>query len=101
MNHHGQVPGDPFADVWPPPEFRSTFQAKYYLIDFGCAVQFPPTSEPRKRLARPFQITRVQKAPEIGRLALYDPFAADVYSLARLFYGYFKVLPSPLMDLDL
>ena len=91
MNHHGKVPGNPFLDVWPPPEFRATFPARYYLMDFGCSVRFTLSSRLRDRLVKPFTIAREQCAPEMRRSAKYDPFAADVYVAARVFYGFFAV----------
>jgi hypothetical protein len=77
------------------PEFRSKIPVKYYLIDFGFSVQFSPKSRPEDRLVMPFEIAREQRAPEMDWDAPYDPFPTDVYALARLFYGFFKV-PSPI-----
>ena|SRR3984957_6551252 len=91
MNHHGRVP----LEAWPPPEFRSTFPVKYFFIDFGCSVRFPSTSDPCERLVKPFKITRVQRAPETDGPTKYDPFAADVFALAHVFYACFKVWLSP------
>jgi len=90
MNHHGRVPGDPFVEISPPPEFRSTFPVQYYLMDFGLSVHFSPDSDPRKRLVKPFKIGREQRPPEADGREEYDPFAADVYSMARVFYAAFK-----------
>jgi hypothetical protein len=91
MNYHGKVSCDPPKELCPPPVFRSTFPVKYYLIDFGCSIQFPHASDPGKRLVEPFRIGREQRAPETSRLEKYDPFPADVYALARLFYAYLRV----------
>jgi len=102
MNHHGKLPGDPFLDIWPPPEFRSTFAVRYYMMDFGCSVRFSPESHPRDHLVKPFNIAREQRAPEMDRVAKYDPYAADVYATGRLFYGWFsEIVPSVPGFLDL
>ena len=98
MNHHGKVPGNPFEDVWPPPEFRATFPVRYYLMDFGCSVHFTPSSRLRDCLVKPFTIGREQCAPEMLRSAKYDPFAADTYVAARVFYGFFAVCLSFFME---
>ncbi|KIM42429.1 hypothetical protein M413DRAFT_444847 [Hebeloma cylindrosporum] len=89
MNHHGKVPGDPFVDIWPPPEFRSTFPVQYYFIDFGCSVHLPPSLPPKDRLIKPFNITREHRAPEMRGSKEYDPFPADIYAAARVFYSLF------------
>ena len=91
MNHHGKIPGDPFIDVWPPPEFRSTFPVRYYLMDFGCSVRFTPSTRLHDGLIKPFLIARQQCAPEMHGLRKYDPFAADVCMVGRVFYAYFAV----------
>ncbi|EDR14436.1 uncharacterized protein LACBIDRAFT_321504 [Laccaria bicolor S238N-H82] len=91
MNHHGKVPGDPFIDIWPPHEFRSTFPVRYYLMDFGCSVHLPPNLPPRDRLIKPFKIAREQCPAEMLGSTKYDPFAADIYVVARVFYGLFRV----------
>ena len=91
MNHHGKIPGDPFMDVWPPPEFRATFPVRYYLMDFGCSVRFTPSSRVHDGLVKPFPIERQQCAPEMRGSKKYNPFSADVYVLARVFYSFFVV----------
>ena len=91
MNHHGKVPGDPFVDVWPPPEFRTTFPVRYYLMDFGCSFHFTPSLRLHDGLVKPFPIARLQCAPEMRGSKKYDPFSADVYVVARVFFGFFQV----------
>ena len=91
MNHHGKIPGDLFMDVWPPPEFRSTFPVRYYLMDFGCSVHFTPSSRLDDGFIKPFPINREQCAPEMRGLTKYDPFSADIYVAARVIYGFFAV----------
>lgn len=91
MNHHGKVPGDPFNNIWPPPEFRSTFPVRYYLMDFGCSVHLPPSLPPRDRLIEPFKIAREQCPGEMSVSTKYDPFAADIYVVARVFYSLCRV----------
>ena len=91
MNHHGKIPGDPFVDVWPPPEFRATFPVRYYLMDFGCSVRFTPSSRIHDGLVKPFPIGREQTAPEMDDSRKYNPFAADVYMVGRVFYAHFAV----------
>jgi hypothetical protein len=87
MNHHGLVP-------WPPPtlpvKFRSSFPVKYFLIDFGYSEHLTPGSD---GLIKPVAVRREQCPPEMSRSGRIDPFAADVYSTARLFYGFFEVSP--------
>ena len=85
------VPGNQLVDVWPPPEFRATFLARYYLMDFGCSVHFTPSSRLHDGLVKPFTIGREQCAPEIRGSTKYDPFAADVYVVARVFHAFFAV----------
>jgi hypothetical protein len=82
MNHHRKVLGDPFVDVWPPPEFRSTFPVRYHLMDFGCSVHFTPSSHLHDGLVEPFSIGRMQCATEMSGSTKYNPFAADVYVVA-------------------
>lgn len=91
MNHHGKVPGDPFNNIWPPPEFRSTFPVRYYLMDFGCSVHLPPSLPPRDRLIEPFKIAREQCPGEMSVSTKYDPFAADIYVVARVFYSLCRI----------
>ena len=91
MNHHGKIPGNPFEDVWPPPEFRATFPVRYYLMDFGCSVHFTPSPRLHDGLVKPFKIGREQCAPEMRGSTKYDPFAADVYVVARVFFSFFIV----------
>jgi hypothetical protein len=91
MNHHGKIPKNPFIKVWPPPEFRATFPVQYYLMDFGCSVHFTPSSRLHDGLVKPFAITREQRAPETCGSAKFDPFAADMYAAARVFYALFQV----------
>ena len=87
INHHGHVP-------WPPPtppvKFRSAFPVKYFLIDFGYSAHLAPGSD---GLIKPVAVRREQCPPEMSRSGRIDPFAADVYSTARLFYGFFEVSP--------
>ena len=78
-------------DVWPPPEFRSSFPVRYYLMDFGCPVHFTPSLRLHDGLVKPFTIAREQCAPEMHGTTKYDPFAADIYAVARLFYAFFAV----------
>ena len=91
MNHHGKSPGNPLIDVWPPPEFRATFPVRYYLIDFGHSVHFTPSSRRHDGLVKPFPIGREQCAPEMDGSRKYNPFSADVYMVARVFYAFIKV----------
>jgi hypothetical protein len=74
-------------------EFRGDFKfrVKYLIIDFGYSVQFDPGSRPEDRLIEPVALTREQRAPEMDGRTRIDPFAADVYATALLFYSYFQV----------
>ena len=91
MNHNGRTPGDPFVDVWPPLEFRTTSPVRYHQMDFECSVHLPTSLPLHDRLVKPFTITREPRALEMAGLIKYDPFAANVHIAARLFYELFGV----------
>ena len=74
-----------------PPEFRATFLVRYYLTDFGCSVHFIHSLCLHDDLVKPFTIGREQCAPEMRGSTEYDPFAADVYVVARVFHVFFAV----------
>jgi hypothetical protein len=99
INHHGKIPS---STIWtssyelpmkiiPPPEFRSTFPVRYYLMDFGFAHHFQKHLLLAECLIEPFSNGREQRPPEADWHKRYNPFAADVYQAARLFYGWFAV----------
>jgi len=97
MNHHGKVP-DRFVKeesqifkVQPVPEFRSTFPIKYYLIDFGYSVRVPGGVNPDKFLIEARRTCRRNPVPETVGIGMFNPFAADVYQAAQLFYSWFGV----------
>jgi hypothetical protein len=92
VNYHGNLPKPNYPPVTPPVKFHSTFPLKYFLIDFGYSVHFEPGSD---GLIEPVAVSHEQFAPEISEMSggRIDPFAADVYSTARLFYGFFEVSP--------
>jgi serine/threonine protein kinase len=104
INHHGKIPSsvvwtnhyEPPTKIIPPPEFRSTFPVRYYLIDFGFAHDFPKHLRLEECIIEPFSNGREQRPPEADRHKRYNPFAADVYQAARLFYGWFAVSDLPL-----
>lgn len=70
---------------------RSRDGFKYGIIGFARACQFSERSDPATRLVQPFASPRRQRAPEMDGDSPYDPFAADVYQLARTFYAWFAV----------
>jgi serine/threonine protein kinase len=97
MNHHGKRPtmfdatGKPLFIV---PEFRSTFPVRYAFIDFGFSASFAPDSDVSQRLKTPFIMTRPHRPMEMDGRFPYDPFAADVYQVARFLYAFCNVSPS-------
>jgi hypothetical protein len=99
MNYHGKKPErflfqtkyEPPIKISPVPEFRSTFPVRYWLMDFGYSIYFPPGVASARRFVKGLKIGRPHRAPETGRSVGYCPFAADVYQAARLFYAWFKV----------
>jgi len=95
MNFHGKMT---IPLYWRPPEpipeFRTTFPVKYCLIDFGVACYFSQMSKASDRVVYPFATIRDQRPPEADLDLPYDPFAADVYQTATLFYNWFNsILP--------
>lgn len=93
--------------VEPLPPFRSTFPIRYLLMDFGYAAYFPHDWPPSRCVVLPFREGRPQRAPEsleVFGTGSYDPFAADIYELGRLCYGWFFVclqFPFPRQRSDL
>ena len=58
----------------------------------GCSVHFTPSlGRLRDGLVEAFIIAREQRAPEMYGSTKYDPSAADIYVVARLFYAWFTV----------
>ncbi|KAI0319473.1 kinase-like domain-containing protein [Amylostereum chailletii] len=97
INHHGKVPQTCFwlySGQWvkscPPPEFRSTFPVRYLFTDFGYSCRFSPSLSLEGCWMDPMHNGhgRRHKAPEVN-YARFNPFAADVYQTARLFYSWF------------
>jgi serine/threonine protein kinase len=99
INYHGKIPSrvvwtntyEPPMKIIPPPEFRSTFPIRYYLVDFGFAHHCPKHSRREECLIELSTNGREQRPPEADWNKRYNPFAADVYQTARLFYGWFAV----------
>jgi len=85
MNFWGIVPARRARGKMPP-ELRSSFPARYALIDFGCSVQFPPGLNSESHRGS-WRVPREQSAPET-HLGNFDPFAADVYQTGRTLYGW-------------
>ena len=75
--------------VWPPPDFR-TFPIRYLILDFGISHSFPRTLPLGDCWTAPTNIGRYTQAPEVG-ITRFNPFAADVYQTAMLFYDWFHV----------
>ncbi|KAI0319477.1 hypothetical protein OF83DRAFT_1260085 [Amylostereum chailletii] len=101
INHHGKIPPayswvspQQIGQIWPPPEFRSTFPVRYLITDFGYSHRFPLSLPLTKCWMDPMddkhgrEHGREHKAPEVSHTR-FDPFAADVYQTARLFYSWF------------
>ncbi|EMD36653.1 hypothetical protein CERSUDRAFT_123756 [Gelatoporia subvermispora B] len=99
VNHHGSIPetvifrpeqtDNPLVKIWPPPEWRSTFPVRYLLLDFGLSSRFSqnlPLSECYWIL---YPVGRIHRAPETRIGKPCNPFAADVYQMARVFYAWF------------
>ncbi|EGN92929.1 hypothetical protein SERLA73DRAFT_64892, partial [Serpula lacrymans var. lacrymans S7.3] len=94
INHHGKIP---YFDLnsracgAPEPVFRSKFPVKYYFLDFGCSATFSPSSPLKSCLVAPFNSILEQRPQEAQKSKHFNPFAADVYQTARLFYTWFIV----------
>ena len=97
MNHQGELP----SVFVPFPEFRSTFPVRYFFINFGCSRRFPSGSDPSAHMVPPFKLTREHRAPELDGTRLFNPFAADVYQMARFLFAWIpvsKLIPLPLLS---
>jgi hypothetical protein len=104
INYHGKIPSrvvwtdsyKPPIKIMPPPEFRSTFRIRYFLVDFGFAHMFPRHLHPTECFIELFLNGREQRPPEADWHKSYNPFVADVYQTSQLFYSWFEVsgLPS-------
>lgn len=63
-------------------------------MDFGLSTYFPNSLGPGSSLlVDPLSIGRSHKAPESVRTK-FDPYAADVYQVARFLYAWTHVLKS-------
>ncbi|KAL6302707.1 kinase-like domain-containing protein [Sparassis latifolia] len=106
VNHHGEMPEQYKYDqngrslkIWPPLEWRSTFPVRYCLLDFGISVQFPEDLPLSRCTILPFPQGREHRAPETLGKKAFNPFAADVYQMARLLYAWFTDLANDVPDL--
>ncbi|GBE83928.1 hypothetical protein SCP_0509870 [Sparassis crispa] len=106
VNHHGKMPKKYTYDqdrkglkIWPPLEWRSTFPVRYYLLDFGISVHFPEDLPLSRCTILPFPQGRMHRAPETLGKKAFNPFAADVYQIARLLYAWFPDLANDVPDL--
>ncbi|PPQ96146.1 hypothetical protein CVT26_004781 [Gymnopilus dilepis] len=99
INHRGTLPPsvvyeslyEPPVKITPPLQWRSTFPAKYYFIDFGCSAIFSKDAELSQCFVDPYINSREQRPSETYANRPFNPFAVDVYYAARLFYGWFPV----------
>ena len=74
------------------PLSRSDRPVRYYYIDFGLSVQFPPGVSPYVL----GDVGRDAEVPELSEVIPYDAYKADIYALGNLFYKEFhEVCPSP------
>ncbi|KAI0633106.1 kinase-like domain-containing protein [Trametes polyzona] len=64
---------------------RIDHEIKYYYIDFGLSVRFPPGASPQVV----GDVGRDAEVPELSWTVPYDAFKADVYALGNLFYKEF------------
>ncbi|KAL6302706.1 kinase-like domain-containing protein [Sparassis latifolia] len=105
VNHHGTLPEAViFEDgkiyrICPVPEWRSTFSVRYRLMDFGYSVHFKEDTPLSMCTILPFPQGREHRAPETLGKTAYNPFAADVYQTARVFYGLFSDVANSVPDL--
>ncbi|GBE83932.1 hypothetical protein SCP_0509910 [Sparassis crispa] len=107
VNHHGlltqtfilQGQHEPPLKIWPPQEWRSTFPVRYLFMDFGYSIRFNEDVRLGKCTALPFPQGREHRAPEVRGTQAFNPFAADVYQTARIFYGWFPDLVDDVPDL--
>ncbi|KIY44916.1 hypothetical protein FISHEDRAFT_61593 [Fistulina hepatica ATCC 64428] len=68
---------------------RGLFPVHYGLIDFGNARMFPADCPADRLFVSDLFTGRHSMAPEVRLRQPYDPFAADVYQTAVLFFSYF------------
>ena len=80
--------------IIPPPEFKSTFPIRYYFHIFSKHLRL------EECFIEPFSNRREQRLPEADWHKRYNPFAADIYQVARLFYGWFTVSDLPFRMLE-
>ncbi|PPQ96153.1 hypothetical protein CVT26_004788 [Gymnopilus dilepis] len=106
VNHRGSLPPIAFFPPDGPPraisplsEWRSTFPVRYLFIDFGRSVRFDRNIPLSECTAQPSPEGRLHRAPETLGPKPYNPFAADVYQAARLFYAWFPDLADGNPDL--
>ncbi|KAI0700983.1 kinase-like domain-containing protein [Cerioporus squamosus] len=67
------------------PLSRTDRPVRYYYIDFGLSVQFPPGAAPYVV----GDVGRDTDVPELSDTIPYNPFKVDVFALANLFYKEF------------
>ncbi|GBE79195.1 hypothetical protein SCP_0203920 [Sparassis crispa] len=65
--------------AWPLP--RTDKPIKYYFIDFGISVDFPPDATSRLVLG---EKGRDQDVPELSNVVPYDPFKVDIFIVGNL-----------------
>ncbi|KIY44918.1 kinase-like protein [Fistulina hepatica ATCC 64428] len=68
---------------------RKRFPVRYGLIDFGNARMFPASWPADELLLTEAVEGHPHMAPEVQQGQPYDPFAADVFQTAVLFFSYF------------
>ena len=66
---------------------------RYYYIDFGLSVQFPPGA-PTVTVG---DVGRDTEVPELSATVPYDAFKVDIFALGNLFYKEFYQV-SPRLD---
>lgn len=60
---------------------RIDHPVRYFFVDFGLSVRFPPGS-PTLVVG---DVGRDAEVPELSSTVPYDPFKADIYALGNLF----------------
>ena len=64
------------------PRSRTPCPVKYYYIDFGISVKFPPEAKPEPVTGA---YGRDREVPELSWDIPYDPFKTDIFILGNVF----------------
>lgn len=69
---------------------RIDHDVKYFYVDFGLSVRFPPGASSQVL----GNVGRDAEVPELSWTVPYDAYKADVYALGNLFYKEFQLVSS-------